>query len=292
MLDMKIATFLAVVETGSYTAAAQVLHMTQPAVTQHIQKLEEHYHCRLFAQEGRAMRLTEAGEFFLHYTKMQQSNEQQLTEKLAGNRKPLRIGSTLSIADYYLPPLLLAYLTKEKGGIGITVANTKLLLNQLLEGKLDGAFIEGIFDRKLFGAEIFCNARFVPIVSGKHPLLGKNVPLSALYTYPLILREPGSGTRAIFESYLAQQNDSTASFSEIWEISSFVLIKHLLEHSHAVSFMYEAVAEKEIANGELGRLDIIDYQVTHPLQFVYLKNTLEQTAILRFYQECTEGKLN
>ncbi|WP_304509388.1 LysR family transcriptional regulator [Anaerotignum sp.] len=286
MLDQKLTTFLAVVETGSYTAAARVLHMTQPAVTQQIQKLEEYYGCQLFTQEGRAMRLTKNGAFFLHYTKMQQSNERQLTEKLGGNQRPLYIGSTLSIADYYLPPLLFSYLDKKDEGLNITVANTKILLESLLEGKLDAAFIEGIFDRKLFEAEEFCVANFIPVVSKKHPLLQKKIELSELYSYPLILRELGSGTRAIFESYLAQQNDSISSFDSTWEVSSFVLIKHLLENTNAVSFMYEAVAEKEIRGGKLGVLNITNYQVSHSLQFVYLKNNLDQDKIMSFYNKC------
>ncbi|WMI79873.1 LysR family transcriptional regulator [Anaerotignum sp. MB30-C6] len=286
MLDQKLTTFLAVIETGSYTAAAKRLHLTQPAVTQHIQKLEEHYGCQLFTQEGRAMRLTKDGEFFLHYTKMQQSNERQLVEKLEGNHRPLYIGSTLSIADYYLPPMLYSFLEKNNGGLNITVANTKVLLESLLQGKLDAAFIEGIFDRKLFEAEVFCIARFIPVVSKKHPLLNKKIDLSDLYSYPLILREFGSGTRAIFESYLAQQNDSITSFASTWEVSSFVLIKHLLENTNAVSFMYEAVAGEEISIGELGTLEIADYQVSHPLQFVYLKNSLDQDKIMTFYSQC------
>lgn len=286
MLDQKVTTFLAVIETGSYTAAAKLLHMTQPAVTQHIQKLEEYYGCRLFTQEGRAMRLTKDGEFFLHYTKMQQTNERQLVEKLVGNQRPLYIGSTLSIADYYLPPMLFSFLEKDNSGLNITVANTKILLESLLQGKLDAAFIEGIFDRKLFEAEVFCVAKFIPVVSKKHPLAGKKVALWDLYEYPLILREQGSGTRAIFESYLAQQNDSIGSFGATWEVSSFVLIKHLLESTNAVSFMYEAVAEKEIAMGRLEKLDILNYQVSHPLQFVYLKNNLDQDKLMHFYYEC------
>lgn len=286
MLDQKLTTFLAVVKTGSYTAAAKLLHMTQPAVTQQIQKLEEHYGCRLFAQEGRAMKLTEDGDFFLHYTKMQQSNERQLLEKLRGNQRPLYIGSTLSIADYYLPPLLFSYLEKNNEGLNVTVANTKILLESLLEGKLDAAFIEGIFDRKLFEAEIFCVANFIPVVSKSHPLMGKKIYLSELYSYPLILRESGSGTRAIFESYLAQQNDSISSFHSTWEVSSFVLIKHLLENTNAVSFMYEAVAEKEIRAGMLGVPNIANYQVKHPLQFVYLKNNLDENKIMNFYKRC------
>ena len=62
MLDSKVLTFLEVAAQGSYTRAAENLHLTQPAVTQQIHRLEEHYGQRLVDTCGRAVRLTEAGE--------------------------------------------------------------------------------------------------------------------------------------------------------------------------------------------------------------------------------------
>ena len=281
LLDAKLNTFLQVVEQGSYTAAACALHLTQPAVTQHIQKLEQHYGCSLFTQRGRAIGLTEQGQRFYHYARMQQSNERQFWLQLSETATPLRIGSTLSIADYYLPPLLAPLLHQPI--LHLEVGNTDALLNRLLQGTLDAAFVEGMFDRGLFEAQVFQKARFLPVVGFKHPLLGRRIAPSEMHRFPLLLREPGSGTRAICENYLAQQNDSPASFAAIWEVGSFVLIKQILENTQSISFMYEAVASEGIAAGRLAYLDIEDYGVLHPLHFVHLKNSLEQKRIAAFY---------
>lgn len=283
MLDLKVHTFLKVVELGSYTAAANALHLTQPAVTQHIARLEEHYGCRLFRPEGRGVRLTEAGESFLHYARMQHANELHLQWDLERVRMPLRLGSTLSIADYYLPELILP-LCEERGRLpSVDVANTEVLLGRLLAGELDAAFIEGIFDRTLFEARVFSVPEFVPVASVEHPLAGREITLEELHAWPVICRESGSGTRAVMENYLTQQNDSTNSFAAVWEIGSFALIKQLLQGTGAVSFMYEAVARREIEEGTLTRLSIRNYDVRHALHFVYLKNTMRRREVEDFY---------
>ncbi len=286
MLDMKLNTFLAVNTYGSYTQAANALHMTQPAVSQHIQRLEEHYGCKLFFQDGRGRKLTKEGEAFLHYAKMQASNEKQFSSSLTQQQKSIRIGATLSIADYYLPELLTALCREHQPNLDIEVANTKVLLQQLLDGDLDCAFIEGIFDRNLFAAKAFHQAQFIPVVSANHPLANKCISLRDLYEFPLVLREMGSGTRAILENALAQQNDSVSSFANIWQVGSFLLIKELLKQTNAISFMYENVAKREIAEGSLCPLHIEGFSVYHGLQFVYLKNSVVEKHVVEFYDTC------
>lgn len=285
MLDLKVHTFLKVVELGSYTAAANALHLTQPAVTQHIARLEEYYGCRLFRPEGRGVRLTEAGENFLHYARMQRANELHLQRDLERAQRPLRLGSTLSIADYYLPELILPLCGLEPHLPSVDVANTEVLLGRLLAGELDAAFIEGIFDRALFEAKVFSVAEFVPVASAEHPLAGRKVTLEELHPYPVICRESGSGTRAVMEHALAQQNDSPNSFSALWEVGSFALIKQMLRGTQAVSFMYEAVARREIEEGTLTRLSIRNYSASHALHFVYLKHTLRRREVEDFYRK-------
>ena len=81
MLDSKMDTFLTVARLGSYTLAAQELHITQPAVTQHIRKLEEHYGCRLVDFTGHQLRLTQAGELLCQYGTLQNANERSLRER-------------------------------------------------------------------------------------------------------------------------------------------------------------------------------------------------------------------
>lgn len=290
MQDVKIETFLKVVKFKSFTAAAEELHLTQPAVTQHIQKLEAYYGCKLIESNRRLVRMTEAGELLFNYLSLQQANELQFSKMLNHAKEPLCVGATLSIADYYLPQLLVGHLLLEEERIRVTVGNTPSLLEGLQSGKLDCAFVEGLFDASLLNARSFQEANFIAVVSAKHPMCGKKVTLEELHAYPLVLREPRSGTRELLENWLHQKNDTTQSFAQTVELGSFVLIKKLVASSEAVTFVYEAVVEKEIQSGSLVSLDLEGYALKHALHFIYRKGDPKQKQLEQFYQKACGNK--
>lgn len=284
MVDTKIFTFLKVVQHKNYTKAAAELNLTQPAVTQHIKKLEEYYGCRLIDINGKSVKLTAQGEALYNYANFQIANEKQLINQIKKVESPIRIGATLSIADYYLPSYLSSYLGNYDELFSVTVKNTKSIIEMLLTNELYCAFIEGIFDKSLFHFYEFCNTRFLPVARKGHPLEGLEVTISKIHEYPLILREEGSGTREIYQNYLYQNNDSLLSVSKIYEFSSFGVIKKVLSNSDAISFMYEEVAKEEVERGELCYLTINNYSIERPLYFIYPSNSLMKERNELFYQ--------
>lgn len=283
MLDIKIFTFLKVAELKNYTKAANSLNLTQPAVTQHIRKLEDYYGCKLTEIEGKSVKLTEEGEALYNYANFQLANEKQLINRLKNIETPLKVGATLSIADYYLPPYINTYMKKHSELFSLTVKNTKSIIEMLMKNELYCAFIEGIFDKTLFSYHEFCIAKFVPVARKGHPLYEKISELKNFHAYPLILREEGSGTREIFENYLYQSNDSILSFKKTIEISSFGIIKKVLKNSDAISFMYEEVAKTEVESDELCYLTISGYPIERPLYFIYPSNSLMKRRNEEFY---------
>lgn len=285
MLDAKIMTFLRVVSEKSYTRAAQDLGLTQPAVSQQIRKLEEHYGARLIAVTGKGLRMTEQGEALFNYANLQLANEQQLIRQIGKLQSPIRIGATLSIADYYLPDYIAGYLRRFEDPVSVTVKNTENILEMLLKNELDCAFIEGLFDKSLFAHVEFLRTFFVPVARKGHPLAGKTVRVGQVHEYPLILREKGSGTREIYETYLYQLNDSVLSAHSIHEISSFGIIKQILAQSDGISFMYEGVARKEVKEGSLIHLDVEGFNIQRPLYFLYPHHSLSKPVNDDFYEK-------
>ncbi len=284
MLDAKIFTFLKVAQHKNYTKAAAELNLTQPAVTQHIKKLEEYYGCSLIDINGKSVKLTTQGEALYNYANFQIANEKQLINQIKKVETPIKIGATLSVADYYLPPYLSSYLVHYDELFSVTVKNTKSIIEMLLNNELYCAFIEGIFDKSLFNFYEFYNTKFLPVARKGHPLEGLEVTISEIHKYPLILREEGSGTREIYHNYLYQNNDSILSVSKIYEISSFGIIKKVLGSSDAISFMYEEVARQEVERGELCYLTIKNYSIHRPLYFIYPSNSLMKEKNELFYQ--------
>lgn len=285
MLDHKIFTFLEVARVKNYTKAAQKLNLTQPAVTQHIQKLEEYYQCKLIDISGKTVKLTPQGEALSNYANFQISNEKQLINQIKKVETPIKIGATLSIADYYLPPYLSYYLEHYDELFSVTVGNTKSIINMLLNNELYCAFIEGIFDKSIFRYYEFSKTRFLPVAKKGHPFDGRTVSLDEIHKYPLLLREEGSGTREIYESYLYQNNDSLLTPFKIYELSSFGAIKNILKSSDAISFMYEEVAKQEIERGDLCYLTIENYFIERPLYFIYPTNSLMKSRNEKFFEK-------
>lgn len=285
MLDQKMTTFIKVVETGNFTEAADRLFITQPAVSQQIKRLEDHYGFRLFIHAGRSFSLTDEGQLVYTYGKIQQANEQRLQSQLKKRMDTLSIGATLSIADYYLPSRLSRYIQKYKKQVRLKVSNTETLIRSMLSGEIMCACIEGDYDQRLFDAHLLWKADFLPVVSADHPLTGATRSLRELFSYPLLVREPGSGTRAILENYLHSNSRSLNDFSDMYEIGNFMTIKKLLQHSQFISFMYEKVALQEVRNGSLAFLRCDDFSVDREMSFIYPKESLFRPVFEQFYED-------
>lgn len=288
MLDPKCETFLQLVECKSYTSAAKCLNLTQPAVSQQIKKLEEHYGCMLIDSSGHGVRLTVCGRLLYRGLCLQKANEEQLKRQLRGEMELLRVGATLSMADYYLPELLVEQLLAYPERFNVQVGNTSLLVGRLIDGSLDVAFIEGIFDTSLFERHALRYADFVPFAAGSHALAGRPVTEQELKACSLVLREEGSGTREVLAACLAQRGEGIACFGKTVELGSFVLIKELVKHSKAISFAYRGVIKKELEAGELCILDAPEYNFVHPLHFIYRKGSLRAKEYADFYRQMIE----
>jgi DNA-binding transcriptional LysR family regulator len=288
MIDLKIFTFLKVAELRNYTRAAEALNLTQPAVSQHIQKLEAYYNCSLIKIKGKSIELTSQGHALYNYGHFQIANEIQLKDQINKVETPIKIGATLSVADYYLPEYLSQYLKFHREPFSVTVRNTKDILEMLLKNELYCAIIEGIFDKSIFNYYELVKTKFLPVARKGHPLEGIKTNIEAVHSYPLLLREEGSGTREIYENYLYQNNGSLMSASKVYEISSFGLIKKILSSSDSISFMYEGVALKEVENKDLCYLEIDNFNIERPLYFIYPENSLMKNKIETFYETLIE----
>lgn len=260
MLDPRWNTFLAVCETMNYTKAAQRLCLTQPAVTHHIQYLEQHYGCRLFTYEGKVLRLTEAGLRLREFTRSMAYNEQKMEQTMAATAPiSLRAGTSKTIGEYVIAPKVEQFLRAHPdASFSLLVDNTRELLRGLEAGRLDFVLVEGFFDRSRYDAQLWRRESFFGVCSPDHRLAGRLVTLEELEGERLILRESGSGTRAIFEDALRRQNRTLRGFSSVATISDFATIKSLVTDGLGISFLYAPVVQRELEQGTLARFDLAD----------------------------------
>ncbi len=276
MLDPRWNTFLVLCDTMNYTRAAEQLCLTQPAVTHHIHYLEDYYGCRLFSYQGKVLRLTEAGMRLRELTRSMAYNSRKAEEAMTSPAPlSLRVGASKTIGEYLIAPKVERFLRAQpEASFSLIVDNTQVLLRELEEGALDFVLVEGFFDRSRYDALLYRQESFFGICAPGHRLSGRAAALDELSGERLILREPGSGTRAIFEEALHRQNTTLDSFPSIVTISDFATIKSLVADGLGISFLYAPVVEQELLRGTLARFDVADLPMSGAFYFVCLKDNL------------------
>lgn len=276
MLDPRWNTFLTLCETMNYTKAAQRLCLTQPAVTHHIQYLEEHYGCKLFRYEGKVLSLTDAGLRLRDLTRSMAYNSTRIEAAMAAPVPvSLRVGASKTIGEYVVAPKIEHFLRSHpEADFSLMVDNTQVLLRALEAGRLDFALVEGFFERSHYDARLMGREAFFGVCPPGHRLAGRAVTLEDLAGERLLLREPGSGTRAILEDALRRQNRTLHSFGSVTTISDFSTIKSLVADGLGISFLYAPVVARELAQGTLARFTLADTPMEGAFYFVCLQNNL------------------
>lgn len=275
MLDHRARTFLAAYRAGSLTQAAKQLHVTQPAVSQHIRQLEAHYGEPLFTKTSRGVEPTAAGALLYQALSAMENDEERLRHELTAlatseERPRLRFGCTRTVADYVAPHILATHLARHPDEhVLMRTGNTAELVALIDEGAVDFALIEGSFDRTAFASARFSREPFVAVsATGTAPdhiedLLGER----------LVLREPGSGTREILERNLAAHDLSIRDFADVIELASIPAIKACVAAGAGVSFLYRVAVARELGEGTIVDVTPRDFSVEHDFSLIWQRRS-------------------
>ncbi len=203
----QLRAFHAVASEGSFTRAAAALHLTQPTLSAQVKELEAAYGVRLFERVGRGVEITELGKALHEITRRQFGVETEAEELLLSARGLLRgLIRVAADAPYHIIPLLRAFAERFPGiRLALAFGNSQEVLAGLLERKSDVAVLADLADDGRLHAVPFRRDRLMLVVERRHPWAGrKAVRLGELAGQRLVLREPGSSTRARFEEALAE----------------------------------------------------------------------------------------
>lgn len=289
MLDFRIYTFLEVCKYMNFTKAAEALHITQPAVSQHIRYIEEYYQTRLFTFQGKKPVLTETGEYLLHAFTTLSHDQVYLKEQLLSmqKKKPALIfGATLTIGEYVMPRFLIEYQTRHPDTVlTMITANTHELLDRISDGEIDFAIVEGYFDKTqydylTFSSEPYIAVAGTPLFEDCHPR-----SLSELLDQKLIVREPGSGTREILEKHLEARNLSIHDFSGVSEIGNIPALKAVVSAGLGITFLYRSAAEEELKNGILFDVTPENFSITHDFTLIWQKGSMFASRYRTIFEE-------
>lgn len=276
MIDFRHETFYELCRIKSYTKTAEYLHITQPAVSQHIRHLETMYGGELFLYKDKQLNLTVRGEQLYIYVRALRADSRKVRQELLRldtETSVTAFGATLTIGEYVMPGILEQILKDNPAcQLSMKVENTKTLLQELQDGSIDFALLEGYFDKAQYASCRLSYETLIPVCSAASSLAGRVVRIDDITSQRLILREVGSGTREVFEQALKTHNYSVGNFSNVSEISNMNAIKHLVSQDVGYSFLYLQAVKEEIRDGRLAEFQIEGFEAGHEFNFVFLKN--------------------
>ncbi|CAJ1195787.1 HTH-type transcriptional regulator CysL [Companilactobacillus paralimentarius] len=268
MLDKRYQTLISLAKTQSFTKTAAQLFITQPAVSQQITSLETELNFSLVLREHNRISLTEAGLKLAKFAKQMDLESQKVINSLKTGTEHLKMGCTLSLSSTILPKFI-QQLSTRANVVTTKINNTQHILQNIRDGKVDFGLIEGNFNKEEFDYFFVQKEDFVCIASNN---IG-GTTIEDLFDKTLLLREPGSGSRNIFENWLATQNYRISDFKNVIEIASPSAIVELLKQDQGISFMYQSLVTNELKSEQLKKLDLTGFHVEHPINLVFLKNS-------------------
>jgi DNA-binding transcriptional LysR family regulator len=273
MENFRLRVFRTVAEEASFRRAAERLNLSQPAVSQQIQALEEELGITLFDRGHGRVRLTDAGTVLLPHARKGARLAEEARAALESTRGEtagtLRIGASMTITQYILPRVLGAFLHQHpRIAVSLLSGNTEQIAAALARKKIDLGLIEGPVSSRDVLRQRFFEDRIVLIV-GRYPWPARGpVPVSALAQAPLLLRERGSGSRHVVELALRRAGVRLRDLRVAMTLDSIVAIVSAVEAGLGAGFVSEWAIRKEVRLGTVRVVDVEGLEIRRDMHLI------------------------
>lgn len=289
MLSDSMRVFITVADKKNFSKAAKALSLTQPAVSFQIQTLEQYYQTMLFDRVNRHVKLTAAGELLLdyavHMNNLQaelERNMQQLTGHVKGE---LLIGASTTIGEYILPYVVGSF-KQDYPDVNVTIQimNTKDIANAVSNKTFDLGIIEGPLDQpEAMETYKFLEDELVLAIPSNHPLAEKDaITLDELKQLPYITREPGSGSRLIFEQALIDADFDIEDLNIVMELGSTTSIKSAIMGGLGISTISKWAIQDLLKTGKVTALNITGLTLKRSFNIILNKEKFQSEATGKF----------
>lgn len=278
MFDFRLKVFYTVARRLNFTKAAEELYITQPAVTKHIRELEGYFKTSLIERSGnRKVSLTTAGETLLTHVeqlmKLYKELEFDMNALTSAHSGVLRIGASNTTAQYVAPPMLAEFHKRFSDvKVILTTGNTEQIEEALIRKDIDLGIIEGMTKQPLINYQKFADDELVLVSSTTNTRFKKDsLKPEDLKNYPLLLREPGSGTLEYIAHALKEQGIKLSELQVEMQLGSTESIKSYLLNSNCLAFLSVHAIVKELKAGECRIVDVKGLAIERPFHFIQLQ---------------------
>ena len=281
----QLKIFQAVSREKSMSATAEKLHITQPAISQTISNLEEELEVKLFERLNRSLVLTNTGQILLDYStrilNLVEEAEQTISDISNLEKGRLRIGASMTIGTYLLPPILNQFHDQyPELEIKFIIDNTEVIERMVLENEIDLGLVEGPTPNQNIIRDPFFDDHLLLICPAQHDWAQQEViRAEKLATEPFIMREKGSGTREVIINTLAQQQlDCNLQHT----LNNIEAIKKAVIANIGVSILPKIAIQAELANEELATVKIKNVNFQRKFNFIYHRDKYKSKLFNKF----------
>lgn len=281
--------FITVVDSGSMSAAAAKLYISQPTVSQAIAELERYYGILLFERLSQKLFITEYGIKLLSYARhiVESFDNMERDMKNDTNITSIHIGCSVSVGTFLINDILNKAESKQLNyEVSVTVNNTSTIEEKILSNQIDIGIIEGITNSS--------DLVLIPVFTDKLVLIcGKNHPLAKqrklsykdLDGETLISREKGSYERNQFEKLAKEKH---ISFNRRWNCTNTEAIKCAVMNNRGIAVMSSMLTKREVNSGDIVLLDVEDLPIYRTIYLIHHKNKYITPCIQEIINICKE----
>lgn len=283
----QLKSFVTVAENKSFTKAAKILYMTQPAISAQIKTLEDRLEVQLLERNDKNIVLTQAGEIFyqeagriiaLYHGFMEAIDE------LKGVKKGRLFLSASTIPGEYVLPGLIGKFNKIYPGVtlSLNIADTSQVVEQLLQRSIDVGVIGAPIKNDSLYLEEFLTDELIVIGGPDDPCSAGIIDLTELFNINLVLREQGSGTRMVFLDQLKRHGTDPKKLRVIMELGSTRAIITAVQSGLGLSVVSRLAAEDALKLGKIKEIKIRDIRFERSLYLTWHKNRYQSHAVKAF----------
>ncbi|MGB9181759.1 MAG: LysR family transcriptional regulator [Pyrinomonadaceae bacterium] len=288
----QLKAFLAITESGTFTAGAQRVHITQAAISMQIRQLETELGAQLFVRAPRRVILTEAGEALLARARAilreHDAAVSEIAELAGAEHGRLRVGSASAMVSADpLPKILKELKTKHtRAEISVVSGTSESLVRQILAGELDMAFVSLPVEARGIQTEALNRDELVAIASPRHKLARQRVVSAyALAGEKLILGERGGNTRRLIDEFFAAAGVTP---TVAMELSRQAAIKQMVEADMGVGIVPLQSVQEEVDEGRLVSWWIEGAQINWELGIARLSGGYNSPICQTFIRLCQQ----
>jgi len=280
----QVKTFVTVVDSGSFSEAARLLGVSQPAVSMQIQTLEADIGEALLDRRYRRVDLTEAGSALLPHARHILADADQARAEIAALSGEvggaLRIALSTTPGDYIVPRLLGSFTRAfPKIEVSLSVSSTAGVLEEVEAQRADigmvGARVRGAkADFEELGAD--------ELVAIAHPsselAAAKKVPIAKFIQYPWVQRLADSGTQQVLKAAFSKQGIDVESLNAVVKLGTGEAVVSAVEGGLGVAVVSRYVAEKALQVGAVIEVPVSGFPIERPFYLVSPRRTLSRAA--------------